>query len=119
VPDKGHSKKNILEVLIMELITKICEKNSVAAIRCEKIVEAILSDIKGEPEWYTIKRVCKTYSMYYDADGSLDVTVYCKSKGGRLYVIARRDNKRGKASSLSIKIKDDGRHFTTLYVWDI
>lgn len=103
----------------MGFVSEVCKVNSVSACRCEKIVEAILSDIKGEPVWYAVPRVCKTYSMYYDAQGSLDVTVYCKYKGGRRYVVTKRDNKRGKISSLSITLYDDGRHCYTLYVWDV
>lgn len=99
--------------------SKVYEEGSVGAVRCEKIVNAILSDIKGERVYNHVPRKFKSYITYSDVNGWLEVTVYAKNDGGRLYTVMRQDNKRGKVTVLDIRIKDNGRHFASTHTWDI
>jgi len=102
-----------------KLIFKLYGAGSIGAMRCEKIANAILSDIKGMPVDFHAPRVCKSYTMYNDADGWMDVTIYTKKHNSRLYSIMRRDNKRHKVSVLEVRINDDGRHFASTHTWDV
>ena len=99
-------------------ISKRYEADSIGSARCVKIANAILSDIKGMPVYNSVPRSFKTYMMYSDNDGWLDVTVYAKSKGNRLYTVMRRDNKRHKSMVLDVRICADGRHTLRTHTWD-
>jgi len=100
-------------------IYKIYDANSIGAMRCEKIVSAILSDIKGEPVAYSMPRSFKTYLMYSDANGRLDVTVYAKYRRGRFYTVTKRDERRRKCMVLDVHIRDDGQHSARVHTWAI
>ena len=100
-------------------ISKRYEANSIGAMRCERMALAILSDIKGVQVYNSAPRSFKTYMMYSDNDGWMDVTVYAKSKGDRLYTVMRRDNKRKKSMVLDVRICADGRHVARTHTWDI
>lgn len=102
-----------------KLIFKLYGAGSVGAMRCEKVVNAILSDIKGVPVDLYVPRELRSYTMYNDADGWMDVTIHAKKKGGRLYSVMRRDNKRHKVTMLDVRINDDGQHFATTHTWDV
>ena len=100
-------------------VTKFYEAGSIGAMRCEKIVNAILSDIKGMPIEHRTPGVCKSYSMYNDADGWLDVTVYNKDKDRKAYSVMRRDHRRNKAMVLDVTLYADGRHVARTHTWDV
>lgn len=101
--------------------SKLYSANSTGAARCEKIANAILSDIKGMPIAYYDPRVFKSYMMYCDSNGWLDVTVYAKKhkSDDRLITVMRRDNKRKKCTVLDVRICADGRHLLRTHTWDI
>jgi hypothetical protein len=100
-------------------ISKRYEVDSIGAMRCVKMANAILSDIKGMQTYNSVPRSFKTYMMYSDSDGWMDVTIYAKSKGDRLYTVMRRDNKRKKSMVLDVRICADGRHLARIHTWDI
>lgn len=100
-------------------ITKMYEAGSIGAMRAERIVKAILSDIKGEPVALSALRAFKSYIIYNDANGWLDVTICAGNKVGKLYTIMRRDEKRKKCMVCDVHICSDGRHIVRTHTWDI
>ena len=101
--------------------SKLYSVGSIGAIRCEKVASAILSDIKYEPVAYSAPRSFKSYLMYNDSNGWLDVTVYAKKhkSDDRLITVMRRDNKRKKCTVLDVRICTDGRHLLRTHTWSI
>jgi len=103
----------------MKVISNAYGTGTVGALRCEKIVKAILSDIKGvEPE-VSEEYGFEAYETYNDANGWLMVTIHPKKNGMQDYFIMRRDNKRHRATSLDVILHDDGRHWASTYTWEV
>lgn len=102
-------------------ISKRYKAGSIGAMRCEKIASAILSDIKGMQVYNSVPRSFKTYMMYSDSDGWMDVTVYAKKhkSDDRLITVMRRDNRRKKSMVLDVRICNDGHRTLRTHTWDV
>ena len=103
----------------MDSITVVYKVNSVGALRCAKVVNAIVSDVKGLEGWTLAGYDQTTYTTYRDSNGWCTVTIFPKENGHEYYIVMKRDERRHRCTSLSILAGDDGCYVATTYTWVI
>ena len=103
----------------MDSITVVYKAGSIGAMRCAKVVDAIVSDVKGLESWTSAGCDYKSYTTYRDTNGWCMVTIFPKENGKQYYTVMKRDEKRHRVTSLAILFGDDGRHVATAYTWKV
>lgn len=101
----------------MDSITVVYDANSIGAMRCAKVVDAIVSDVKGLESWTSAGSDYKSYTTYRDSNGWCMVTILPKENGHEYYTVMKRDERRHRCTSLDILVGDDGRYVATTYTW--
>ena len=102
-------------------ILAIYKVNSVGALRCEAIVNAILEGVADVTPKVCEEYGFKTYEFDLEDNGWVTITVFpeTKTRDHILYSIMKHDNVRPRVSSLDIGIYDNGRHSASAYSWTI